>query len=102
MTIDLVYLHNNLGEESHDGFQLFLAPRCAEDLKGRRAQARLRRLCMYVCMYVCMCVCVCVCVYMYVCMHEFKYVHTCYVLIQPPIAYIASSSPLCLLRVCTS
>jgi hypothetical protein len=40
-------------------------------------------ICMYVCIYVCM------------------YVHTCYVLIKPPMPYI-TSSPLCLLRVFTS
>ena len=46
-----------------------------------------------------LCVCVCVCV----CVRELSlmYVHTCYVLIKPPMPYI-TSSPLCLLRVFAS
>ena len=53
--------------------------------------------------YVCVCVCVYVCVYayMYVCINVCMYVHTYYVLISPPMPYIASS-PLCLLRVFAS
>ena len=36
-------------------------------------------------------------IYMYVCIHVCMYIHTYYVLIKPPMPYIASS-PLCLLR----
>ncbi len=55
--------------------------------------------CVYVsvCIYASTYICVYVCNSMYVCVYVCMYVHTYYVLIKPPMPYIASS-PLCLLR----
>ena len=46
---------------------------------------------MYVCMYIRMNVCMYIRIRMYVCMHACMYVHKYYVLIKPPMPYIASS-----------
>jgi len=69
--------------------ELGLADAAAAEASARRGLAKAT-------VRVCVCVCVCVCVYecMYTYVYTYvcdTYIHTCYVLISPPIPYITSS-----------